>query len=116
MFGATTTTASSVSALRPEVIRARSAHSPRPQANVVRVVKSGVFAAVLSFFFCGLGHIYLGQFRTGIALMVGFSVVLFLGVRFLLPILQFIAVIMWIYGMAHSYRVAEQMNEQNLLR
>ena len=42
-------------------------------------IKSSGLAAVLSFFWCGLGQVYLGQFGTGIALMLGPPVMLFLG-------------------------------------
>jgi len=42
-------------------------------------IKSSGLAAVLSFFWCGLGQVYLGQFGTRIALMLGPPVMLFLG-------------------------------------
>jgi hypothetical protein len=104
---------------------------PRPQVVVVQGgIKSSGLAAVLSFFWCGLGHIYVGQIGTGLALMLGYPVMLFFGFMctlggalsqtggtFLLGLIfLLIALAMWIFGMTNSYRIAEQANQLELAR
>ena len=74
MYGAT---ARSVSPPKQTVPSARRADPPtvlpRPQVVVVHGgIKSSGLAAVLSFFWCGLGHVYPGRIGTGIALMLGY--------------------------------------------
>ena len=127
MFSAT-----SVSA-KPTVVSARRAEAatvlPRPQVVVVQGgIKSSGLAAVLSFFWCGLGHIYLGHFGTGIALMIGYPIMLWFGFGLALggalagaggaaglgSIFLLIALVMWIFGMTDAYRTAERMNQQDL--
>lgn len=119
MFGATA--ARSVSAPKQTVVSARRAEAattvPRPQVIVVQGgIKSSGLAAVLSFFWCGLGHIYVGQIGTGIALMLGYPVMLFFGFMLTLGgamsqtgglfmlglIFLLIALAMWIFGMTNS--------------
>lgn len=129
MYGAT-----SVSA-KPTVVTARRVDPltvlPRPQVIVVQSgIKSSGLAAVLSFFWCGLGHIYLGHFGTGIALMIGYPVMLWFGFGLALggalsgaggaaglgSIFLLIALVMWIFGMTSAYRTAERANEQTVMR
>jgi hypothetical protein len=68
--------ATAPSATKPTVVSApRRADPPtvlpRPQVIVVQGgIKSSGLAAVLSFFWCGLGHIYVGRIGKGIALML----------------------------------------------
>jgi hypothetical protein len=126
MYGATVRSESS----RETAVGARRAEAPtvlpRPQVVVVQGgIKSSGLAAVLSFFWCGLGHIYLGHFGTGIALMIGYPVVLWFGFGLMLggalvgvggaaglgSIFLLIALVMWIFGMTKAYRTAERMNE-----
>jgi hypothetical protein len=134
MFGATA--ARSVSPPKQTVVSApRRPEAPsvlsRPQVIVVQGgIKSSGLAAVLSFFWCGLGHICVGRIGTGLALMLGYPVMLFFGFMLTLGgalsqtgglfmlglIFLLIALAMWIFGMTNSYRMAEQANEQNLAR
>jgi TM2 domain-containing membrane protein YozV len=132
MYGAS---APSVSAPKQTVVSARRADSPtvlpRPQVIVVQGgIKSSGLAAVLSFFWCGLGHIYLGHFGTGLALMIGYPVMLWFGFGMALggalsgaggaaglgSIFLLIALMMWIFGMVNAYRTADRMNQQDLPR
>ena len=134
MFGATA--ARSVSVPKQTVVSApRRAEAPtvlpRPQVVVVQSgIKSSGLAAVLSFFWCGLGHIYLGHFGTGIALMIGYPVMPWFGFGLALggalsgaggaaglgSIFLLIALAMWIFGMVDAYRTAERINQQDLAR
>lgn len=115
------------------VVRAASAPTvlPRPQVIVVQSgIKSSGLAAVLSFFWCGLGHVYLGQIGTGIALMLGYPVMLFFGSvlafggalfqtggTFLLGLIFLLmALVMWIFGMVNAYHTAERANQQDFTR
>jgi hypothetical protein len=132
MLGAT---ARSVSSGETAVSAPRRAEAPtvlpRPQVIVVQGgIKSSGLAAVLSFFWCGLGHIYLGHFGTGIALMIGYPVMLWFGFGLALGgalsgaggaaglgfIFLLIALAMWIFGMVDAYRTAERANQQDLAR
>ena len=116
-----------------DAVRAASAPTvlPRPQVIVVQSgIKSSGLAAVLSFFWCGLGQVYLGQIGTGVALMLGHPVMLLLGFAltfggclsqtggtFALGLaFLVIAVAMWIFGMTNAYRTAEQANQRDFTR
>lgn len=68
-------------------------------------------AAVLSFFWAGLGQIYNGQLAKGIGFMVlyGFSVLLIFVLIGLL-----LAPIVWLIGMWDAYHTAQQYNERQL--
>jgi len=68
-------------------------------------------AAVLSFFWAGLGQIYNGQLAKGIGFMVlyAFSVLLII---VLIGIL--LAPIVWLIGMWDAYHTAQQYNERQL--
>jgi hypothetical protein len=102
---------------------------PRPQVIVVQGgIKSSGLAAVLSFFWCGLGHVYIGRIGTGIILMLGYLVMLYFGFglalggvlfqtggAFLLGLIfLLIALVLWIFGMVDAYRTAERRNQQEL--
>lgn len=64
-------------------------------------------AAVLSFFFTGLGQLYNGQIGKGIALIVvqGINFIL---IFFLIGLLTF--PITWIFGIYDAYKSAERIN------
>jgi TM2 domain-containing membrane protein YozV len=81
----------------------------QPQVIVVRSGKSSGLAAVLSFFWCGLGQIYNGQIGKGLILGFLYLVSLFL----IIAVVGIITTpILWIYGMVDAYRTAEQMNRE----
>jgi len=93
-------------------VAAAPAYAPlmsQPQTIVIRSGKSAGLAAVLSFFWCGLGQIYNGEIGKGIAfiaLYVVSIVLMFVLIGFLTtPIL-------WIWGMVDAYRTAERLNQQ----
>jgi hypothetical protein len=104
---------------------------PRPQVIVMQGgIKSSGLAAVLSFFWSGLGQVYLGKMGIGIALMLAQPVMLFFGCTLTMRgvffqtsdafvlglIFLIIALAMWIFGMTNAYRTAERMNQQDLAR
>ncbi len=69
--------------------------------------KNPSLAAVLSFFYMGLGQIYNGQIHKGIAFIIAFSISLIL----IFPIIGIITTpILWIYGMYDAYKSAEKIN------
>jgi TM2 domain-containing membrane protein YozV len=70
-------------------------------------MKNSGLAAVLSFFFAGLGQIYNGQIGKGVLFIV------IQGVNLLLMfiIVGFITYpIVWIWGMMDAYKTAEKIN------
>ncbi len=70
-------------------------------------MKNSGLAAVLSFFFTGLGQIYNGQIGKGVLFIV------IQGINFLLMfiIVGFItAPLFWIWGMVDAYKTAEKIN------
>jgi TM2 domain-containing membrane protein YozV len=69
--------------------------------------KNPGLAAVLSFFFMGLGQIYNGQITKGIFFIIIYSVSAFL----MIILIGFITTpILWIYGMYDAYKSAEKIN------
>lgn len=82
------------------------AHSST-QVIIIKNQKSPGVAAVLSFFFSGLGQIYNGEIMKGILFIVcgGISILLmWILIGFLLyPIV-------WIYGMYDAYKTAVKLN------
>jgi TM2 domain-containing membrane protein YozV len=72
-------------------------------------VKSPGLAAVLSFFWPGLGQIYNGQIAKGLFFMVLallFGWLMFVVIGFILyPIL-------WVYGIYDAYKTAERINAE----
>jgi TM2 domain-containing membrane protein YozV len=115
---------------------------PRPHVIVVQGgIKSSGLAAVLSFFWCGLGQVYTGRIGTGIALMPGYPALLLFGFALtfggclsaataktepeqssaggvlLLGLVFFLAALgLWIFGMVNAYRTAERANQQDFTR
>lgn len=102
---------------------------PRPQIVVVQSgIKSSGLAAVLSFFWSGLGQVYLGKMGLGIALMLAQPAMTLLGLglttrgmlfetsdAFVLGVMFLIvATAIWIFGMTNAYRTTERMNEHDL--
>ena len=77
------------------------------QAKGQRVMKNPGVAALLSFFWCGLGQIYNGQIGKGILLMT---------VQIVNSLLIFVLIglitwpIFWIWGMVDAHRSAERIN------
>lgn len=77
------------------------------QIIVVRSQKSPGVAAVLSFFWAGLGQIYNGEIGKGILFMVLYLVSAFL----MFAVIGFITTpILWIFGMVDAYKTAEKIN------
>jgi len=73
-------------------------------------MKNPGIAAVLSFFFAGLGQIYNGQIAKGIAFIITY----FISAMLMIVLIGFITTpIIWIWGMIDAYRQAEKLNEQN---
>ena len=81
MYGASARSVSAPKQTAPSARRADAATVlARPQVVVVQGgIKSSGLAAVLSFFWCGLGHIYTGRIGTGLALMLIHPAVLVFG-------------------------------------
>ena len=77
------------------------------QQIIVVAEKSPGLAAVLSFFWAGLGQIYNGEISKGILLLVAYGISCVL----MWVIIGFITTpILWIYGMVDAYRTAEKFN------
>jgi TM2 domain-containing membrane protein YozV len=77
------------------------------QQIIVVSEKSPGLAAVLSFFWAGLGQIYNGEISKGILLLVAYAISCLL----IWVIVGFITTpILWIYGMVDAYRTAEKFN------
>lgn len=73
-------------------------------------MKNPGVAAVLSFFFCGLGQIYNGQILKGIIMFAAYSISLLL----MYILIGFITTpILWIWGMYDAYKTAERINGLN---
>jgi len=70
-------------------------------------MKNPGVAAVLSFFYCGLGQIYNGQILKGIVMLVAYS----LSALMIYIVVGLITTpILWIWGMYDAYRTAERIN------
>jgi len=70
--------------------------------------KNPGLAAILSFFYMGLGQIYNGQIGKGVAFIVMYTISAFL----IIVLIGLITTpIMWIYGMYDAYRSAEKINQ-----
>ena len=73
------------------------------------VFKNPGLAAVLSFFYMGLGQIYNGQIAKGVAFLVAYSISWIL----MIVLIGFLTTpILWIYGMIDAYRSAEKINRE----
>ncbi len=70
-------------------------------------MKNSGLAAVLSFFFAGLGQIYNGQIGKGVLVIIVQGINLLL----MFVLVGFITyTIVWIWGMIDAYKTAEKMN------
>ncbi|WP_078430633.1 hypothetical protein [Alkalihalobacterium alkalinitrilicum] len=70
-------------------------------------MKNPGIAAVLSFFFAGLGQIYNGEIAKGIAFIIAY----FISGLLMLILIGFITTpILWIWGMVDAYKSAERIN------
>lgn len=77
------------------------------QQIIVVSEKSPGLAAVLSFFWAGLGQIYNGEISKGILLIVAYAISCAL---MAIVIGFFTTPILWIYGMVDAYKTAERFN------
>jgi TM2 domain-containing membrane protein YozV len=82
------------------------------QVIVVHSGKSAGLAAVLSFFWCGLGQIYNGQIGKG----------LLFGFLYLVSLILIFAIVgiittplLWIWGMIDAYQTSERLNREGNL-
>jgi TM2 domain-containing membrane protein YozV len=81
--------------------------APAQQVIVVTAGKNPGIAAVLSFFWAGLGQIYNGEISKGILLLVLYVI----SACLIFVVIGFITTpILWIYGMVDAYRTAEKIN------
>lgn len=80
-----------------------------PQVIVVRSGKSAGLAAVLSFFWPGLGQIYNGQILGGLVLMVVY-VLSVLSIAIMVGIVT--TPILWLYGIFQAKGKADQINRR----
>ena len=69
--------------------------------------KNPGLAAVLSFFYMGLGQVYNGQIGKGLAFIVFYTIS---WVLVIVVIGMITTPILWIYGMYDAYRFAEKIN------
>jgi len=75
--------------------------------------KNPGLAAVLSFFYMGLGQIYNGEIAKGIMFIIFYAISWLL----MFILIGFITTpIMWIYGMWDAYSSAERINREISLR
>jgi len=69
--------------------------------------KNPGLAAVLSFFYMGLGQIYNGQIAKGLVFIVAYT---FSWILMIVVIGFLTTPVMWIFGMWDAYRSAEKIN------
>lgn len=70
-------------------------------------MKNSGLAAVLSFFFTGLGQIYNGQIGKGVV----FIIIQIINVGLMFILIGFLTYpIVWIWGMVDAYKTAEKLN------
>jgi len=73
--------------------------------------KNAGLAAVLCFFFTGLGQIYNGQIGKGIL----FIIIQIINIGLMFVLIGFITYpIVWIWGMIEAYKTAERINRANM--
>lgn len=95
--------------VRSAVAAAVAPAQPGVQQHVVlvRTEKSPGLAAVLSFFWTGLGQIYNGQVGKGIGFMVAYIISWWM----MFVVIGFITTpLLWIWGMVDAYQTAEKIN------
>lgn len=99
-------------AQNPSVPGSASPQNPQPQnqQNPPQYAerKSPAIAAILSFFWSGLGHIYCGDWGFGIMLILGFPVIAFL-CSITIVCIPFIF-IMWLWAIFDAYGLAQRIN------
>lgn len=77
------------------------------QVSKVAPSKNEGIAAVLSFFFCGLGQIYNGQIGKGIVLIV----IQVINIILMVVFIGFITyIVTWVYGVWDAYDTAKKIN------
>lgn len=75
----------------------------------VAQMKNPGIAAVLSFFYCGLGQIYNGQIFKGIVMLVAYTISSLL----MYVLIGFVTTpILWIWGMYDAYRTADKIKRR----
>ena len=74
-----------------------------PTAASPQNSKSPILALILSLIICGIGQIYNGHWKKGIALLVVFIILYLIFVPLVL--------IPWIFGMYDAYTMAEKINK-----
>jgi TM2 domain-containing membrane protein YozV len=80
---------------------------PAQQPVIVVNQKNPGVAAVLSFFWSGLGQIYNGEIGKGILLLILYVI----SAMLMFAIIGFITTpALWIYGMVDAYKTAEKIN------
>jgi TM2 domain-containing membrane protein YozV/ribosomal protein L40E len=84
--------------------------APPPVVYVKSAPKNPLAALIFSFLFPGLGHIYNGQIKFGVFLMLG--MVLCLVISALSIFLFFIPLMVWISAMYDAYTSAEKINKE----
>ncbi len=77
------------------------------------IFKNPGLAAVLSFFYMGLGQIYNGQIAKGVVFLVIYSISWILTI---VVIGLITTPVLWIYGMYDAYRAAERINQDIVMR
>jgi TM2 domain-containing membrane protein YozV len=96
-------------ALRAPVTSTLPAYAPQPHVLVVRSGKSAGLAAVLSFFWCGLGQIYNGEIAKGVIFIVLFGV----SVLTMFILIGWLTTpVLWIWGMVDAYQTSERLNRE----
>jgi len=113
--------------------------APAPRAILMVRQKSSGLAAIMSFFWSGLGQIYTGQILKGILMMAAYPIMIWMGVGSVfaggliavansnpsdpsvgggLAVFGFLlligSVVLWIYGIVNAYRTAERLNAAQL--
>ncbi|WP_018130535.1 hypothetical protein [Effusibacillus pohliae] len=74
-------------------------------------MKNPGLAAVLSFFYAGLGQIYNGQIGKGIAFIISY----FVSILLMIVLIGFITTpVLWIWGMVDAYKSAERINREQM--
>ena len=79
---------------------------------VVRSAKSPIVALILSFFISGLGQLYNGEIRKGVAFLIGYFVAwVCFWALILLPVIHWIpSAVVWVWSMVDAYHSAERIN------
>ncbi|HUY28581.1 MAG TPA: hypothetical protein VMV27_14315 [Candidatus Binataceae bacterium] len=128
--------AESTQASREIRLQAATPTQPTPVVIIANQKSTGL-AALLSFFWCGLGQIYNGQFLKGMAMMFLYPPLLWFGLvstftgallaggaateadaaagggAAILGMLTLgAAIILWIFGVVNAYRTADRLNHE----